>query len=296
MWVRGQPSSGNFLPERVQLRFVETPFHERPRIDPWRRVSLKIDLVGGVVVALRPEEMIESNFIERGRRSVSGYVTPNAVPLPVCRDDHGHGVPPDVALDAAFDVAVPGIVGFVFGGDGVDVGRVDDGGNVDAGVAESGGERVIKGNQAVVVALERGFDHDPGVLDPVRAARWGLSRIPETCLRRDSFGSSCSLEYASHVSITGPNTIRRRWRLKSLVPGTLKSGLTSVGIMRGSSYSLLVIFGLLTALLVAGTIGFRIVEGVPWFDAFYMALITLTTVGYEETIVLSPQDGCSTHS
>ena len=59
--------------------------------------------------------------------------------------------------------------------------------------------------------------------------------------------------------------------------------------MRGSSYSLLVIFGLLTALLIAGTIGFRIVEGVPWFDAFYMALITLTTVGYEETIVLSPQ-------
>ena len=59
--------------------------------------------------------------------------------------------------------------------------------------------------------------------------------------------------------------------------------------MRGSSYSLLVIFGLLTALLVAGTLGFRIVEGVPWFDAFYMALITLTTVGYEETIVLSPQ-------
>ena len=59
--------------------------------------------------------------------------------------------------------------------------------------------------------------------------------------------------------------------------------------MRGSSYSLLLIFGLLTALLVAGTLGFRIVEGVPWFDAFYMALITLTTVGYEETIVLSPQ-------
>lgn len=43
---------------------------------------------------------------------------------------------------------------------------------------------------------------------------------------------------------------------------------------------------LLTALLV-GTAGFRIVEGWPLFDAFYMTLITLTTVGYGEIHPLS---------
>jgi voltage-gated potassium channel len=43
---------------------------------------------------------------------------------------------------------------------------------------------------------------------------------------------------------------------------------------------------LLTATLV-GTLGFRLVEGWPLFDAFYMTLITLTTVGYGEIHPLS---------
>ena len=42
----------------------------------------------------------------------------------------------------------------------------------------------------------------------------------------------------------------------------------------------------MTATLV-GTIGFRLVEGWPLFDAFYMSLITLTTVGYGEIHPLS---------
>jgi voltage-gated potassium channel len=44
---------------------------------------------------------------------------------------------------------------------------------------------------------------------------------------------------------------------------------------------------LLLFTLAAGTLGFRIVEGYPWFDAFYMTLITVTTVGYQEVHPLS---------
>lgn len=45
---------------------------------------------------------------------------------------------------------------------------------------------------------------------------------------------------------------------------------------------------LLMALVLAfGTVGFVWIEHWPWFDAFYMALITLTTVGYAEVHPLS---------
>ena len=40
--------------------------------------------------------------------------------------------------------------------------------------------------------------------------------------------------------------------------------------------------GMLLLTLLIGTIGFRIIEGYSYFDAFYMTLITITTVGYTE--------------
>ena len=47
------------------------------------------------------------------------------------------------------------------------------------------------------------------------------------------------------------------------------------------------IAALLLFMLCAGTIGFRIIEGYPLFDAFYMTLITISTVGYAEIHPLS---------
>src|SRR5581483_6409722 len=44
------------------------------------------------------------------------------------------------------------------------------------------------------------------------------------------------------------------------------------------------------ALVVAGgSIGFRAIEGWSWFDAFYMTLTTMTTIGYGEIHPLSHQ-------
>ena len=40
--------------------------------------------------------------------------------------------------------------------------------------------------------------------------------------------------------------------------------------------------GLLAFTIAFGTLGFMLVEGYPLFDAFYMTMITITTVGYQE--------------
>ncbi len=47
------------------------------------------------------------------------------------------------------------------------------------------------------------------------------------------------------------------------------------------------IAGLLGIIFGAGTIGFVLIEGYSWFDAFYMTLTTITTVGYQEIRTLS---------
>lgn len=43
----------------------------------------------------------------------------------------------------------------------------------------------------------------------------------------------------------------------------------------------------LVLLVAAGTAGFHFIEGWSWFDSFYMVVITLTTIGYEEVHPLS---------
>jgi voltage-gated potassium channel len=45
--------------------------------------------------------------------------------------------------------------------------------------------------------------------------------------------------------------------------------------------------GLLCITLVVGTAGFVVIEKYSWFDAFYMTLTTITTVGYQELRPLS---------
>jgi voltage-gated potassium channel len=58
---------------------------------------------------------------------------------------------------------------------------------------------------------------------------------------------------------------------------------------RTFAWRLLIIVGVLLSATLIGTLGFRLVEGWPLFDAFYMAIMTLTTVGYGEVHPLSFQ-------
>lgn len=59
------------------------------------------------------------------------------------------------------------------------------------------------------------------------------------------------------------------------------------GTTRPLARRVLAIGVVLTSAMVFGTLGFHLVEGWPLFDAFYMALMTLTTVGYGEVHPLS---------
>src|SRR6185503_1302677 len=43
----------------------------------------------------------------------------------------------------------------------------------------------------------------------------------------------------------------------------------------------------LVVLTIIGTAGFHYIEGWPWFDGFYMAVTTFTTIGYQEVHPLS---------
>ena len=44
---------------------------------------------------------------------------------------------------------------------------------------------------------------------------------------------------------------------------------------------------LLAAIVLVGTFGYRLTQGVPWWDAFYMTVLTLTTVGFNEISTLT---------
>src|SRR5579871_6568204 len=44
---------------------------------------------------------------------------------------------------------------------------------------------------------------------------------------------------------------------------------------------------LLVLVVLAGTVGFHVIEGWTWFDGFYMTLTTMTTIGYGEIHPLS---------
>ena len=44
---------------------------------------------------------------------------------------------------------------------------------------------------------------------------------------------------------------------------------------------------LVLAIFAVGTVGYRLIEGASWWDAFFMTIITVTTVGFSEEIPLS---------
>ena len=107
------------------------------------------------VVLLALEEVIEADFVERGRRGVGRDVAADPVRVAIAAHDHRHRIPADEALDAALDLLAAGKRRFFFGADAVDVGG--DGGKRQrntghAGVVTKGGEQAL--NAAAVPLLD----------------------------------------------------------------------------------------------------------------------------------------------
>ena len=123
MGIRGQ-SAAHFLTEAVQLVFAEAAFEVRARIDAGRRVALDEDHVAGMLLARGTPEVIEADFVQRRRRGITRQVPAEFRALPVGMHDHGHRVPAQIGLDAAFERAIARIFEFLPGRNGVDVGRV----------------------------------------------------------------------------------------------------------------------------------------------------------------------------
>ena len=108
---------------------------------PGGGVALEVDVVAGEAVVLAPEEVVEADLVERGRRGERRQVAADAVGALVGVDDHDRRVPADEGAGCGFSMLdVAGEPRLLVGGDGVDVGRGDLGRRADLALAGPLGE------------------------------------------------------------------------------------------------------------------------------------------------------------
>ena len=84
-------------------------------------MSLEVNDVAVVAIALAAEEVIETDFVQRGGGGERGDVAADALLDLVGLDHHRQRVPAHEALDAALDLAAAGKRRLLAGGNGVDV-------------------------------------------------------------------------------------------------------------------------------------------------------------------------------
>jgi voltage-gated potassium channel len=64
--------------------------------------------------------------------------------------------------------------------------------------------------------------------------------------------------------------------------------MTGASRSPGSTRHLVLVVMALVVVIALGTVGYIVIEGWPAFDAFYMTVTTVATVGYQEIHPLSP--------
>ena len=103
-------------------------------------MSLEIDLIARIIVALAPKEVVEAHLEQRGRRGISRNVPANARALAIGPHHHGHGIPANDAFNASLDFAITGIEWLLANRNGVDIGGVGCKGKLDPAVVSQVGE------------------------------------------------------------------------------------------------------------------------------------------------------------
>ena len=117
-------------PVMRELRFAQTPFEKRARIDTGRRVRLEIDqvaAVGSLFLTRRPgaEEMVEADLEQVRRRGVAGYVAAQLWMRAVGAHHHRQRIPAHDRRQALLDLEVAGKLRLVGKPDAVAVRRVE---------------------------------------------------------------------------------------------------------------------------------------------------------------------------
>ncbi len=103
MRVRTQSATGfQFAAKVLQFFLGDAAFQIRAGIHARRGMSLKIDHVAVAGFGLCPQEMIERDFVQRGRGGERRDMSADAFLNFVSANDHGQRVPANQALDAAF--------------------------------------------------------------------------------------------------------------------------------------------------------------------------------------------------
>ena len=97
-----------FAAEVLQLFFWNAAFEKGAGINSGRGVALEINDVAVAAFGLRPKEMIESDFVQRGGGSEGRDVAADAFLNLVGAHHHGQRVPAHQALDAAFHLLAAG--------------------------------------------------------------------------------------------------------------------------------------------------------------------------------------------
>ena len=102
MRIGAESSAGlQFAAEVLQLLLGDAAFEIGTRVHSGRGVALEVNYVAVAILGLRAEEMIESDFIQRGGGGKSRDMSANAFLNLVGAHHHGQSIPAHQALDAA---------------------------------------------------------------------------------------------------------------------------------------------------------------------------------------------------
>ena len=168
----------DLVAEILEVLHGQAVFEKGPGIVARGGVALEIHQVPAPLGVTAAEKMVEAHLVEGGDGGIGGNVPADAVFHPVGPNHHGHGVPPDDALDAPFDFPAAGVDRLLLQGDGVDVGGAGRKGEANAAGLGAVPKRFEKTDHPVRVAL---VDHVVERLDPLgqfdrfngRFRRWG---------------------------------------------------------------------------------------------------------------------------